>query len=558
MESSPGANGAIGVQAALATLLRLIARVAAAPVVILERRTASGIVVACAHGIGQGDAETVVLTKKLGERVDGGYLVALVKPIVDDAGASRARLWVLDRENRIVDAQTRTTIASIALEIAEIVACPLGPIDPGSAFDDRVRLLAQSVAESADPFVVFETPRIGNVPSVVYVNGVFEAFFGYAAVDLIGTTAEFLFGSMTDRQRIEFMRDSLMRGTTVHTQVIMYRAGGFPVWIEMDIRPIADHAGTIVYYAGTLRDVSARKEFEAALFSERQKLRVTLASIGDAVLTTVSDERIEFVNAAACAALGVTALDAYGRPLSSLLHFLRTGTDEPFDVVAHWKASGQPTFRGLADRLTASGKRRTFSFHLAPIDSYDREAQGYVIALVDMTLDVHHARQLSFEASHDALTGLVNRRHFLAELTTSVLDVQATGARHCVAYLDFDHFKAINDLCGHAAGDIVLREISAAIAGVVRERDVFARIGGDEFTLLMRDCTPVGARRVAETIRTVVNAYRFASDLGPMSVGVSIGIAPLDSDCDDAEAILAVADAACYAAKAAGRDLVIG
>lgn len=558
MEAQHYSNGAIGVQAGLTALLRLAARVAKAPAVILERRTNGTVAVACSYGIGLGDAETVVLTKKLGERVEGGYSVALVKPIVDDTGASRARLWILDYEDRTIEPAARATIASIAAEIAELVVHPVEELDPREVFNDRVRLLAQSVSESADPYVVLEAPRIGNVPTIVYVNRVFESFFGYAAVDLIGTTAERLFGSMTDRRRIEFIRDALLRGSTVRTQAIMYKAGGFPVWIEMDIRPVVDPSGTIVYYAGTMRDVSARKEFETALFSERQKLRVTLASIGDAVIMTVGDERIEFVNAAACSTLGLTSFDAYGRTLTSVLHFLEPGTDQPFDAVAAWKKSGAPTLRGYADRLTESGKRRTFSFHLSPIDSYDREAQGYVVALTAVTADVRLNRRLSFEATHDPLTGLTNRRLFLIELEASVESARSSIARHAVAYLDLDRFKEINDRCGHAAGDTVLRDVAKAIAAVVRERDVFARIGGDEFALLMRDCTLEGARTVAETIRSVVGAYRFTCDGGTLGLGISIGIAPLDALCDDAEAVLAVADTACYAAKAAGRNLVIG
>jgi len=276
------------------------------------------------------------------------------------------------------------------------------------------------------------------------------------------------------------------------------------------------------------------------------------------VITTVGDERIEFVNAAACSTLGLTSFDAYGRTLTSVLRFLGPGTDRPFDAVAAWKKSGAPTLRGYADRLTESGKRRTFSFHLSPIDSYDREAQGYVGALTDVTADVRLNRRLSFEATHDPLTGLTNRRLFLIELEASVESARSSIARHAVAYLDLDRFKEINDRCGHAAGDTVLRDVAKAIATVVRERDVFARIGGDEFALLMRDCTLAGARSVAEAIRSVVGAYRFTCDAGTLGVGISIGIAPLDALCDDAEAVLAVADTACYAAKAAGRNLVIG
>lgn len=558
MEVLSSANGSIGVQAGLATLLRLVARVAKAPSVILERRTDRGTVVACAYGIGLGDAETIVLTKKLGERVDNGFAVALVKPIVDDAGASRARLWVLDREDRSVDPAARATICIIAQEIAELVMHPIGVTDADERMRERVRLLAQSVTESPDPFVVFEAPTIGNVPTIVYVNGVFEAFFGYAGLDLIGTTGECLLGAMTDRRRVDFIRDALMRGSTVHTQCIMYKAGGFPVWIEVDLRPIVDETGTLVFYAGTLRDVSARKEFETALFAERQKLRVTLASIGDAVITTVGDERVEFVNAAACTALGTTPFDSYGQPLSNLLHLLEHGTETPFDAVAAWKESGSPTLRGHADRIASSGRRRTFSYHLSPIDSYEREAQGYVMALVDVTADVNLNRRLAFEATHDALTGLFNRRHFLDRLSAGIGDARASGAQHVVAYLDLDHFKAINDRCGHAGGDVVLREIAEAIGAVVRDRDCFARLGGDEFALLMHDCTLQGARRVAETIRGVVADYRFATDVGAMTLGVSIGLAPIDTLAEEAEVVLAAADTACYAAKSRGRNVVVG
>jgi len=100
---------------------------------------------------------------------------------------SRARLWILDYEDRTIDPAARATIASIAAEIAELVGHPVEELDPSEVFNDRVRLLAQSVSESADPYVVLKAPRIGNVPTIVYVNCVFESFFGYAAVDLIGT-----------------------------------------------------------------------------------------------------------------------------------------------------------------------------------------------------------------------------------------------------------------------------------------------------------------------------------------------------------------------------------
>jgi diguanylate cyclase (GGDEF)-like protein len=188
----------------------------------------------------------------------------------------------------------------------------------------------------------------------------------------------------------------------------------------------------------------------------------------------------------------------------------------------------------------------------------DDEAAGSVIVLRDITAEKGRALQLSFEASHDALTGLENRRAFLEQLEDALLSARAHDQHHVVGFLDLDHFKVVNDHFGHATGDRLLREIGTVMGRVVRGGDVLARIGGDEFALLLSNCRLDDARYVAEKIRRAVDGYRIEYRGESLGVGVSVGLAPLEADTPSAEEALADADAACYQAKAAGRNVIVG
>jgi diguanylate cyclase (GGDEF)-like protein len=184
--------------------------------------------------------------------------------------------------------------------------------------------------------------------------------------------------------------------------------------------------------------------------------------------------------------------------------------------------------------------------------------EGYVVVLRDVTEAHRLASQLSFEASHDALTGLINRRRFEEALEDTVVEARRGRVETTLAFLDLDRFKVINDRCGHAAGDQVLAEVANVLASKLRERDLLARVGGDEFAVILYDCPLATARAVMNKLRDAVDTYTYEAEGKTYRVGVSIGLASIDLSATSPSAVLAMADAACYAAKAAGRNIVVG
>ena len=180
----------------------------------------------------------------------------------------------------------------------------------------------------------------------------------------------------------------------------------------------------------------------------------------------------------------------------------------------------------------------------------------YEGTLTDITEAHELSRQLSYEASHDALSGLINRREFEIRLQRALDSAQATGAVHAVCYLDLDQFKVINDTCGHVAGDELLRQLAQVFQSRVRSNDALARLGGDEFGLLLHDCSVADATNIANALLRAVEQYQFVWGASTFTVGASIGLVPLTGSFRRITQVLQAVDAACYAAKDQGRNRV--
>ena len=293
-----------------------------------------------------------------------------------------------------------------------------------------------------------------------------------------------------------------------------------------------------------------REQFEDALAAERRKFETTLAAIADAVVTVLADGRIDFVNAAARRLLAVDMEEVHGVPVDEIVRLLDEEANR-IDIVAH---GGAEVRRGSGYLRTRNG-----TIDVAYVASrIDAEEGGTVVVLRDVTDEQRVALRLSFEAAHDPLTGLQNRRAFTERLDEAVRGARERGEHHAVGFLDLDRFKIVNDRFGHAVGDRLLREIGAVMGRVVRGGDVLARIGGDEFALLLANCRVDDARRVVEKLRDAVDAYRIGHLGQRLGVGISIGLAPIEADTPSGTQALADADAACYQAKAAGRNAIAG
>ncbi|HEY0393516.1 MAG TPA: diguanylate cyclase [Candidatus Elarobacter sp.] len=414
-----------------------------------------------------------------------------------------------------------------------------------------LKRLAKSVDQLGDAVAILSARRGAGFPAhFVHVNPGFAQLFGFTRAELAGQLGQTVWGPQTDRARMGWLRARLGGSEPGRVVVALYAKDGSPLWVEIVANPVLA-AGELTYHVVTYRDVTSRKQYEDALASEKRKLQTTLAAIADAVVTTLADGRVDFVNAAAQRLLGIELVDAYGEQAADVIPLL--GDDgAPLDLSAQL-ADDEGARRGTGQLRTKTGTVDV-AYVASPIGD---ERYGTVLVLRDVTQQNRVARRLTFEASHDALTGLQNRRAFSERLEEAVMGARERGEHHAVGFLDLDRFKVVNDRFGHAAGDQLLREIGNVMSRVVRGGDVLARIGGDEFALLLANCRIDDARRVAEKLRAAVGAYRIEHEGESLGIGVSIGLAAVESETAVSQ-VLADADAACYQAKAAGRNAVAG
>lgn len=329
---------------------------------------------------------------------------------------------------------------------------------------------------------------------------------------------------------------------------------GHYIWVLSRGKPVAwDADGVPLRTVGTDTDITRLKHAEAELAEEKERLRVTLQSIGDGVISTDADERVSFMNAIAEAMTGWRETEAKGRPLSEIFVAKSEATGEPaVDHVAFCLGTGKPS-QIEDDVILAArdGTGRGVSGTAAPVRTADGHVIGAVLVFKDVTDTQEQKRRLAHSANHDALTGLPNRFAFGRALAEAQQQVGAERRTHALCFIDLDRFKPVNDTAGHAAGDALLQKVAQLIRRTCRSNDFAARIGGDEFVLLLADCPLANAHKVATKVVEAVAQLDFAWNGTPYAIGASVGVAMICAD--TARDPLAAADAACYSAKAAGR-----
>lgn len=221
----------------------------------------------------------------------------------------------------------------------------------------------------------------------------------------------------------------------------------------------------------------------------------------------------------------------------------------------------EPLSKGQSEdiQLNLSFRRKGGSLYDAEVNIQLFHLDGasqYVMMAKDITQNKVLSEKLRYHASHDSLTGLVNRREFENRLKRVIRSAQRNTVEHALCYLDLDQFKIVNDTCGHMAGDELLRQISRILNKYIRNRDTIARLGGDEFGILMEHCSLEQAIRISNDIRMAVEEYRYVWQGKKFVLGISIGLTAIDQTTQTMNQALSEADAACYAAKDAGRNRV--
>ena len=337
----------------------------------------------------------------------------------------------------------------------------------------------------------------------------------------------------------------------------LHREGHY-CWIQDQRKLIRDATGNPIEMIGSWQDITERKQMEQALFQEKELAQITLESIGDAVITTDAIGLIEYLNPMAEQITGWPAAQAKGLALTEVFKALNETTRQPGEnLIERVKSSGRVMGLGHPTLLIArDGTEYAIDNSAAPICDRDGLMIGTVIVFRDVTQNHFLARKLTWQASHDPLTGLVNRRGFEQRLSEAITSAQETAQQHMLCYLDLDQFKVVNDTCGHMAGDELLRQLAARLQNLVRTSDVLARLGGDEFGIILHQCPLEAAQHIGDDIQETIRDFPFVWQDKTFSVRASMGLVAIDSDSGDLNSVLSAADSACYAAKDSGRDRV--
>ena len=299
------------------------------------------------------------------------------------------------------------------------------------------------------------------------------------------------------------------------------------------------------------------QRLSAALFEQKEQVEVTLRSIGDAVISVDDKARVQFLNPIAENLCGWSLKEAMGLPLQNVLHLFNSISKEPLPnpfEPAFFKGEAVSN-RVDAELLSRDGTAIGVDYTASPMHGPKGEINGGVLTLRDVSRERSMAQRLSWEASHDSLTGLFNRREFTERLEAVLAQMQFRSAHHVVFFLDLDRFKTVNDAAGHVVGDELLKQLAMALSERVRPTDTLARLGGDEFALLLEDCPLEQAERIAANLLEEVEEFRYQHEGKIYTVGVSIGLAEVDGHANCTQ-VMTMADTACYMAKEQGRNRV--
>lgn len=296
----------------------------------------------------------------------------------------------------------------------------------------------------------------------------------------------------------------------------------------------------------------------AELSSQHERMRVTLQSIGDAVITTDETGRVTWLNPVAEVMTGWQNNEAIGRLLGQIFVIQHEQTREPVEspVMTCLKV-GQPV--GLAAGtvlISRSGTEFGIEDSAAPILNDAGVILGVVLVFHDVTEARRQSGEMTYRATHDQMTGALNRSEFEGRLTAILADKDRRRGQYALLFIDLDQFKLVNDDCGHSVGDDVLKQVTKIFGKSVRSNDTVARIGGDEFAIILENCEPAQAVLVAQKICSHMDFFRFAHDGKSFRIGTSIGLVSIDQQWDDAQTLIRAADAACIAAKDEGRNRV--
>jgi len=385
---------------------------------------------------------------------------------------------------------------------------------------------------------------------ILFANSRFLSLLGMPAKELIGKPlSQFVTAEYTDLVRDNLDRRLLNEPAAERYEVELLGEHGQVTRVELT-SALIDSAGEPALLLTAVEMLPPATAGAPA----RPRAVAALDAMGEGVVTVDTDGRIDYVNHAAEVLLGQKFDQLVGRLFGETASLIdesdRRSLGDP--VRKCLSNGGRITMGRRAVLVPAQGIERSVEISVSPLTSDSKDILGVVLVLHDTSEVRGLTRQMSYQASHDALTGLVNRREFERRLQEAMELAHAGDSSHALCYLDLDRFKMVNDTCGHTAGDNMLRELASLIKEAVRDSDTVGRIGGDEFALLLIGCPLDKARQIADNVVRRVNDYRFVWKDKIFNVGVSIGLVELGREGGTIEDIMSSADSACYIAKKRG------
>jgi diguanylate cyclase (GGDEF)-like protein/PAS domain S-box-containing protein len=417
------------------------------------------------------------------------------------------------------------------------------------------QLLRERQLFTKGPITVFRCTAEPGWP-IEYISETISQF-GYDSNRLIEEkTCYARFVHANDVHRIAVSEPQLGKNG-IHYVGVDYRivcSNGDLRWVYSYSIPVKDDAGELTHYAGYILDITSRKQAEIELDQARERAQVTLHSIADAVITTDVNGQVEYLNPRAEQLTGWESGIARGLLLSRILSLFdevsQAALDEPVNQCLR---DSEIIYSGSDVRLKRhDGECFSVQYSASPILFESGSALGVILVIHDVTEARQMQKKISYHTTHDALTGLINRKEFEGRLNFSIESALHADENHVLCYLDIDQLKIINDTCSHESGDALIREVTGLIHGCLRESDVLASLGGDEFAVLLKNCTLNSAVGRVESMLAVIRDLHFSRCNRVFDVTASIGVAAIDSDTHNAPEVMIEADLACHAAKDAG------
>lgn len=470
-------------------------------------------------------------------------------------------LWIVGIRPNGLGSTAGATGTLIDLPALALLAALMPPVTVGiGAAMRRLTLRALTMSERRFRESIAHSPigmLIADLDGTwTYSNVALQKMLGYTAEELRSLPPGGP-SSQEEWQATGVHRQKLIRGEKDFYELDrrFHHKDGHWVWTHVAVSLLRNEDGSPQHLLAQIESLEARLQAEAALAEERERLRVTLNSISDAVVTLDAAMRIDFINESAQHLLGLDADAARLRRIDEVIHLTDPNTSKSVVSLAtlagvHGKVMRRdsPCILHRPDGVTCY-----VSDSASPLLDTAGHVTGIVLALRDATADVERTRELRHRATYDPLTGLLNRAEFQQRLRDAFRKARHLDRPAALLAIDLDRFKALNDEAGHAAGDAMLRQVAEACRLHVRSSDTVARLGGDEFAIILENCAGKFVDSISHKILQALNPLEIEWEGTRRSIGASIGVATVTGEMVSESDWMEAADKACYLAKAHGR-----